>query len=451
MGAIISGYLFPHPPIIIKEIGKGEELKAKKTIEGSKALALDIRDKKPSTIIVITSHGPLFRDAISISVKEDLEGDFSNFGNRGLKFNFTNNLNLVNRIIYKAGLKDIPIARIDENFAKRYDVSLRLDHGTLVPLYFVTEEYEDFSLVHITYGLLQPIKLYEFGMIIKESVLESDENVVIIASGDMSHRLSKVGPYSYSPHGEIFDRKIVELINEGRLKDIVNFDLNLSHKAGECGLRSLMVLSGALAGYRIESEVLSYEGPFGVGYCNARFSVLEEELSEEKEDEYVRLARESLEHYIKYRRKMEVPEALSEDLMNTRRGAFVTIKKEGMLRGCIGTIEPTKKNLADEIIENAISAGTRDPRFPPVTEKELPNLVYSVDVLKEPEPISSIEELDPKRYGVIVSKGFRKGLLLPNLEGIDTPEEQVEIALEKAGIMKFEKYTMERFEVERHF
>ena len=107
--------------------------------------------------------------------------------------------------------------------------------------------------------------------------------------------------------------------------------------------------------------------------------------------------------------------------------------------------------MAEEIIENAISAGTKDPRFPPVTEEELSHLVYSVDVLKEPEPISSIEELDPRKYGVIVSKGFRKGLLLPNLEGVDTAEEQVEIALKKAGIMKYEEYTMERFEVERHY
>jgi len=442
MGAILSGYLFPHPPIIVKEIGRGEELKAKKTIEGSKTLAMDIRDKKPSTIIVITSHGPLFRDAISISVEEELKGDFSNFGNRSLRYQFNNNLSLVDKIIEKCNNKDIPMAKIDQDFAKYYNISLELDHGTLVPLYFVTEEYKDFSLVHITYGLLPPKKLHEFGRVIKEAVLESEEEAVIIASGDMSHRLSKEGPYAYSPYGEIFDRKIVELIEENRLQDIVDFDLNLSEQAGECGLRSLMVLAGSLDGYEIESKVLSYEGPFGVGYCNAKFEVLE--------DEYVKLARESLEHYIRYNRKMELPKDLSRELVNTRAGAFVTIKKHGILRGCIGTIGPTKENLAEEIIENAISAGTRDPRFPPVTEDELSSLEYSVDVLKEPEPISSIEELDPYKYGVIVSKGFRKGLLLPNIEGVDTPEEQVKIALQKAGIMEFEKYKLERFEVERH-
>jgi len=443
MGSIISGYLFPHPPIIIEEIGKGEEIKAEKTIQGARKLAYDISIRKPDTIIVITSHGPLFRDAISISVKKELEGDFSNFGNRGLSFSFSNNLDLVKRIIDKSNSQNIPIAKIDESFAHRYNISLKLDHGTLVPLYFVTKEYKDFSLVHITYGLLSPEKLYEFGMIIKESVIESNSNAVIIASGDLSHRLSEDGPYPYSPQGKIFDAKIVGLMNRGDFKGIVNFDLNLSDEAGECGLRSLMVLSGVLDGYSIETEIMSYEGPFGVGYCNARFLVLES-------DEYVMLARKSLEHYVKYKKKIEVPKGLNSELMNERRGAFVSIKKHGMLRGCIGTIEPTKENLAEEIIENAISAGTRDPRFPPVTEEELPELVYSVDVLKEPEVISSIDDLDPKRYGVIVSKGFRKGLLLPDLEGIDTPEKQVEIALQKAGIFEFEKYTLERFEVIRH-
>lgn len=122
-----------------------------------------------------------------------------------------------------------------------------------------------------------------------------------------------------------------------------------------------------------------------------------------------------------------------------------------MLRGCIGTIEPTQGNIALEIIENAISAGMKDPRFEPVEEEELPYLIYSVDVLMEPEPISSMEELDVEKYGVIVSKGFRRGLLLPNIEGVDTPQEQVKIALQKANISEYEDYKLERFEVIRHF
>jgi len=147
---------------------------------------------------------------------------------------------------------------------------------------------------------------------------------------------------------------------------------------------------------------------------------------------------------------MKKPDNLSPDLINKRAGVFVSLKLDGSLRGCIGTISPTTPSLADEIIRNAISAGTEDPRFPPVTEEELSRIEYSVDVLGKAEKIDSHDELDPVRYGVIVTKGHRRGLLLPNLEGIDTVEEQVSIALRKAGISPHEDYRLERFEVVRH-
>ena len=147
---------------------------------------------------------------------------------------------------------------------------------------------------------------------------------------------------------------------------------------------------------------------------------------------------------------MEVPEGLPEEMLKNRAGTFVSLKEGGRLRGCIGTIQGVQTCIAREIIENAISAGVHDPRFPPVMEEELGNLTYSVDVLKEAEEIDSPKFLDVKRYGVIVSKGFRRGLLLPNLEGVDTVEEQIAIARQKAGIREDEEVKLERFEVVRH-
>ena len=137
-------------------------------------------------------------------------------------------------------------------------------------------------------------------------------------------------------------------------------------------------------------------------------------------------------------------------MLKTRAGAFVSIHKHGKLRGCIGTIAPTADNVAQEIIHNAISAATKDPRFDPITEDELKWLEINVDVLGKPEKISSIKELDVKRYGVIVSSGYKRGLLLPDLDGVDTPEEQVAIAMKKGGIRESDHYTLERFEVVRH-
>ncbi|MGM0400060.1 MAG: AmmeMemoRadiSam system protein A [Chloroflexota bacterium] len=163
----------------------------------------------------------------------------------------------------------------------------------------------------------------------------------------------------------------------------------------------------------------------------------------------VELAHRTIEHYVKYNERIDLPETLSEK-MKRKAGVFVSLHKDGELRGCIGTIEPRQANVAQEVIANAISAATRDPRFPPVGPQELDDLEISVDVLGEPEPIESMEELDPKEYGVIAESGPRRGLLLPDLEGVDTPEKQVGIALRKAWIDPDEPYDMYRFRVMRY-
>ena len=142
--------------------------------------------------------------------------------------------------------------------------------------------------------------------------------------------------------------------------------------------------------------------------------------------------------------------SLPEELLHTRAGAFVSLHEAGELRGCIGTILPVRKNLAQEIIENAVSAATRDPRFSPVRKAELPYLEISVDVLGEPEDIPDAGALDVRRYGVIVAKGRKRGLLLPDLPGVDTVEEQIRIAKKKAGIPEDEAVQLQRFEVVRH-
>lgn len=166
-------------------------------------------------------------------------------------------------------------------------------------------------------------------------------------------------------------------------------------------------------------------------------------------DKYVDLAKKTLEAYVK---GQELPtiDDLDSELIDNEAGTFVSLKKNGQLRGCIGTILPTTDSIAEEIIQNAVSAGARDPRFLPVKEDELDELVYSVDVLMPPEQIYSLDDLDVKKYGVIVSNGNRRGLLLPDLEGVDTVDEQVAIAMQKAGISIDEPIALERFEVIRH-
>ena len=170
-----------------------------------------------------------------------------------------------------------------------------------------------------------------------------------------------------------------------------------------------------------------------------------------REDPWVRLARLSLETWVRTGRRLDrLPEGLSPEMTGQAAGAFVSLHIDGRLRGCIGTIAPTRENVAWEIVQNAVSACSRDPRFPPVEAGELEELEYSVDVLGRPEPVDSPDQLDPKRYGVIVCAGPRRGLLLPDLDGVDTVEQQLEIARQKGGISPGEPYQIERFKVVRH-
>ncbi|MTI67324.1 MAG: AmmeMemoRadiSam system protein A [Firmicutes bacterium] len=468
MGNIVSSYLCPHPPIIINKIGKGREKKVKDTLESLNLVAKDIKEKSPTTIIVITPHGPVFRDAIAINYQKTLSGDLRKFGCSEVSNIKENNIKLVDKILKKSKARDINTVKLDKESTRMYrNITLDLDHGVQVPLHFIDQEYNNYKLVHITYGLLGSEELYNFGRAIKNAVKETDERVVIIASGDLSHKLTEDGPYGYDPSGPKFDRLLTNFIKNKKYEEIINLDKNLAKKAGECGLNSINIMLGALDGYETVPTVLSYEGTFGVGYAVAKFdikgennkSLLEKINSEAKEkmkrlrddeDSYVKLARKSLEYFIKKGKRINLDNEIPEEMIEKKAGTFVSIKKNGNLRGCIGTILPTKKNIANEIIDNAIKAGTEDPRFYSIQENELKNLVYSVDILGKPEKVNSIDDLDINRYGVIVTSGRKRGLLLPNLEGVNSVKEQLNIVLRKANISPNEDYTIERFEVIRH-
>lgn len=166
-------------------------------------------------------------------------------------------------------------------------------------------------------------------------------------------------------------------------------------------------------------------------------------------NQFVELAKNTIEAYIKEKEIVKLPSPLSLE-MKGKAGVFVSIKKHGELRGCIGTYVPTTSNIAEEIIRNAIAAATSDPRFPPISKDELSDLDISIDVLTEPTPVNGVEELDAKRYGVIVKSGTRRGLLLPDLDGVETPEAQISICKRKAGIPQNENVELYRFEVKRH-
>ena len=310
---------------------------------------------------------------------------------------------------------------------------------------------------------------YRFGMMIRDAAENTGRRVVLVASGDLSHKLQDYGPYGFAPEGPTYDERIMDVMSRAAFGELLDFDSSFCDKAAECGHRSFVIMGGAFDGTAVKAERLVHQDVTGVGYgictfypegedesrcfLDSKMAEIEDELNAKREqsDEYVRLAREAVEAYVLRREVLKVPAGLPDEMLSTQAGAFVSIHEHGALRGCIGTIGPTRSCVAEEIIGNAISASTRDPRFPAIKPDELPWLDINVDVLGEPEDIDSEEELDVKKYGVIVSCGRRRGLLLPDLEGIDTPQQQVEIAMKKGGIHKFEKYKLQRFEVIRHY
>lgn len=453
MGKIAGAFIFPHPPIMVEEVGKSESQKVSKSINSALEASGRIACAEPDTIVIITPHGTLLRDAMTISSDERLEGNLARFGAAGVKLSFDNDLELVDKIMEQADKKGTYCIPMHEDVKKTYGIGAGLDHGAVVPLYFVNKKYKGFKLVHITYSLLPRDWHYKLGVAIRDAATELDRRVVVIASGDLSHRLKPDAPAGFNPQGAEYDREFIELIKVGNVNEFLSMSADLLESAGECAYNSAVVLMGCLDGCSIKGDVLSYEGPFGVGYCIAELKAgtCETIGAEKSSDPYVKLAIETLETYVRTGNKIEIPEDLPEEMLTDRAGVFVSLKKYGELRGCIGTIAPTTINIAAEIIQNAISAGIRDPRFSPVRKEELSDLVYSVDVLGEPEPIESKKELNVKKYGVIVRSGYRTGLLLPNLEGVDTVDYQVSIALQKAGIRSNEPYEMERFEVIRHY
>ena len=457
--SIIAAYMVPHPPMIIPQIGRGNEKQIQETIDAYRNVAREIASLKPETIIISSPHSVMYSDYFHISPGKNANGDFSNFHAREVRFHENYDEKLVSRICSLSDAEDFPAGTLGER-------DRTLDHGTMIPLYFIRQFYSDFQLVRLGLSGLSLVDHYAFGRIIQKAVEDLDRRAVFVASGDLSHKLQSYGPYGYAKEGPQYDARVMDVCSRAAFGELLDFDESFCEKAAECGHRSFVIMAGALDGRAVDARQLSHQDVTGVGYGICSFHptgidesrhFLEQNSSEPNNnaspassDPCVQLARASLESYILSRKIIDVPQGLPEDLTARRAGAFVSIHEHGQLRGCIGTISPARSTLAEEIIFNAISASTRDPRFPPIRKEELPFLEINVDVLGEPEDIESEDDLDVKRYGVIVTNGLRRGLLLPDLDGVDTVQQQIAIAKQKAGIASYEKVSLQRFEVVRH-
>lgn len=475
--AVIAAFAVPHPPLIIPAVGCGRERGIQDTVDAYREVARRIAALAPDTVVISSPHAIMYRDYLHISPGTCARGNFGQFRAPQAAYECTYDHQFVAALEAACIAEQLPVGTRGER-------DPRLDHGTMIPLHFIENACEEAGaplpqVVRMGLSGLSPALHYQVGMLVQRVASVLKRRVVFVASGDLSHKLLAEGPYGFAPEGPQFDERVCRDFESGDFLDLLCMDRGFAERAAECGLRSFHIMAGALDRTQVRCELLSHEGPFGVGYGIAAFEPAgvegaceerafmeqyeawhDDDLRKrrEAEDELVSLARLSLETYVRSGgirvRVDDLPDGrpVSPELLSRRAGCFVSLKVDGELRGCIGTIAPTKANLAEEICANAVSAGRYDHRFSPVQADELDELVYDVDVLGEPEPVASEAELDVRKYGVIVSTADgRRGLLLPDLDGVDSVQEQVRIAAQKGGIdLLGDDYRLQRFVVERH-
>ena len=436
---VFSG-IAPHPPIMVPEVGRESIAGVVNSIDAMSELTRRLIHSGAESVILISPHAPLEADAFVTYEGPEVFGDFSHFNAPDTYFSLPVDDELLAAIREVAATKQFKLTTL-----RTHD----LDHGTAVPLYFLLRNGWRGKVVTLGYSFLSNDDHVRFGSCIRNAVDQVGRRVAFIASGDLSHRLKPQAPAGYNPDAHIFDEQVVDALRSNAPQRIVDIDYNLRRLAGECGFRSMLVAIGASSELSPSCEVLSYEAPFGVGYLVAQITN-QPAGADVEEVSLPALARAAVETFVRSEEVLSPPRS-AQTLLTTRAPCFVSLKTlSGELRGCIGTIEASRDTLAEEIIANAISAATNDPRFDPVRPEELSNLRYSVDVLFPPEE-AVLEDLDPTAYGVIVedkSEG-RRGLLLPDIPGIDNAEHQVEIAARKAGIEPGEPVRLYRFKVER--
>lgn len=261
-------YVMPHPPLMVPGIGNADQISA--TIRAARMIADEIAEIKPDTIAVISPHAVVFQDFIHISDVQWLKGSFSSFGRRDIEFTFENNREMVREIVKEADKEGLPVGSLSPDQLDLYRLDNKLDHGCMVPLYFIREKNPDFKLLCIPVAGFTYEDLYKAGTLLQKAADHLGTKTVVIASADLSHKLKIDGPYGYAKEGPLFDEKVKEFVEKNDVSGLMNMDERLIKKAAMCGLPSIVMAYGSLGGNELVSKVLSYEGPYGVGYMTAR-------------------------------------------------------------------------------------------------------------------------------------------------------------------------------------
>jgi AmmeMemoRadiSam system protein A len=441
----------PHPPIVVAEVGGRRTDEAGRTVASMREAARRIVAHAPASVVLISPHSPRRHGAFGLWKAPRVRGSFAPFGAPAATISLPGHPDLASRIAHRATERQINTWFIPE--------TEELDHGAMVPLWFLVEA--GWRGPTVVAGLTWPEGpgSRPFGEAIRAAIGESAEPVAVVASGDMSHRLKLGAPAGYHPDAAAFDDALIDILRSGDYARIERLDGRLRSDAAEDVVEPTRVVLECVHHSNTGHQVLSYEGPFGVGYGVAiLFDEAQPRFQPEAGKSGVEhdwgpglpdVARKSVTSWFS-NRDAGPGETASAACLATR-GVFVTLRDgRGDLRGCVGTILPRFAHVIEETWRNAREAAFRDPRFPPLVSHELRRIRFEVSVLGAPEPVESPDHLDPARFGVVVtSDDGRRGVLLPDIVGITTPEIQLKFARQKARIRPHELITIERFVVER--
>jgi MEMO1 family protein len=427
VSGIVAGALTAHPPILLPEVGGAESQRVRATADAMQALDRILAPAGAALAIVISPHSPSSMTSLPVRRATRVAGDLARFHAPQVRLEADIDLSLAAALVDEGQRAGFNLTWAEDS---------ELDHGVIVPLHLLPRTMRDKRCVFLGVSGWPLQRFVAFGAWLQQRLL--DRAAILIASGDLSHRLTRDAPYGFRPEGPVFDRLVMDALRGREWERIEGMDPGLVEEAGECGLRPLGILLGAARAAGLTSQVLSYEGPFGVGYPVVAFTAPRVGLDIQD------LGRRAIEAYLRSGQLIDPPQPIPMD-WQAPSAAFVTLRKNGEVRGCVGSVRPTQATAAHELIRYAIASAVRDPRYEPVRLDEVPLLTIRVQLLDPAETITDISRLDPRTYGIIVRSGERQALLLPGIAEIVTPEQQLRAACQKAGIDRHAGLQVERF------
>lgn len=430
---ITAAVLMCHAPIVIPAIAGPRASQCAGTTAAMQEAARHVAATRPGVVVVVSPHAPRRPGAWGVVAAPALNGDFARFGQPGVRVALPGAPAAARAVVQAADLRGL------STWAPPGD---GLDHGATVPLHFIAAAGYDGPTLLVSLPGPATGSEARFGEVLAAAAVADGRDWVVVASGDMSHRLRPDAPAGFHPRARAFDDAFVAALREGRSKDACALDPELRGLAAEDVVDSTTVALGALDFTATGRRVLDYAAPFGVGYAVAVLA----DLRGGADGGLLALARATLAAHLgdgAAPSQARVPAAA-----RASSGVFVTLRgADGALRGCIGHMAAQHARLGDEVADCAVLAATRDPRFAPVTAADLRGLSIEISLLGPTERVADHGALDPARYGVEVSHAGRRGVLLPGVEGVDSAARQVAIACDKAGLSPDGPMQLARFEV----